>query len=198
MENDHSSSGENFMHYLWTMILDLVQVVVMSLAIFVVVYIFLFQPNQVRGSSMVPTFENGEYILTDKVTYRWKREPQRGDVIVFRSPENNNYDFIKRVIGIPGDVVKLQNGKVFINNKQLDEDYLPQGLATAGGAFMQENKEYVVPEGGFIAFGDNRNASSDSREWGPVPEENIVGRAWFRYWPPTRIGLITHEEMMLE
>ena len=174
------------------MIGAILQVVVLSFAIFMVTYIFVFQPNKVRGSSMVPTFLDGDYLLTDKVTYRWMRKPEQGDIIVFQSPENQNYDFIKRIIGLPGDTIKVQNGKVFVNDNQLDENYLPVGLATRSGAFLKEGIAYKIPENSYFVLGDNRNGSSDSREWGPVVREKLVGRAWFRYLPINRIGLVNH------
>lgn len=184
------SQREKIFSYLTAMFLDLIQVVVMSLAIFVVVYFFVFQPNMVKGRSMDPTFHNGEYLLTDKLTYRWVRNPGRGDIVVFRSPENNNFDFIKRIIALPGDTIKVESGHVYLNGEQQEEQYLPEELATRAGTFLKEGITYEVPPGGYIVFGDNRNASSDSREWGPVPEDNLIGRAWFRYWPLTEIGIV--------
>ncbi len=174
--------------------LDIIQTVVMALAVFVVVYLFVFQPNQVKGSSMVPTLEDGEYVLTDKLTYRWVRGPERGDIVVFEAPENEKYDFIKRIIGLPGDVITLKDGRVYVNNELLPEEYLPPTTQTASGAFLKNNQPYIIPEGGYIVMGDNRRFSSDSREWGPVPTDHLIGRAWFRYWPPGRIGVIYHGE----
>jgi signal peptidase I len=175
--------------------LDIIQTVVMALAVFVVVYLFIFQPNQVKGSSMVPTLEDAEYLLTDKITYRWVRDPIQTDIVVFEAPENEKYDFIKRIIGTPGDVVTLKDGDVYVNNQLLDEhNYLSPLTQTPPGAFLKNNQPYIVPDGGYIVMGDNRRFSSDSREWGPVPADHIIGRAWFRYWPPGRIGLITESE----
>ncbi len=172
---------------------DIVQVVVLSFAIFMVTYIFVFQPNKVRGSSMVPTFLDGDYLLTDKVTYRWVRQPEQGDIVVFQSPENQNYDFIKRIMALPGDNIMVEDGRVYVNDQPLEENYLPDSVTTRSGAFLKEGIAYRVPENSYIVFGDNRNGSSDSREWGPVVREKIVGRAWFRYLPLTRVGLVNHE-----
>jgi signal peptidase I len=187
-----SPSNDNFknnLRHLWLLFLELVQVVVMSLAVFVVVYIFVFQPNKVQGTSMVPNFQHNEFLLTDKVTYRWSRDPLPGDVVVFHSP-NNDKDFIKRIIAVPGDSVRVESGQVYINDQLIEELYLPTDVKTSAGVFLREGDTYTIPEGGYFVMGDNRPASSDSREWGPVPAENIVGKAWFRYWPLTKIGLI--------
>ncbi|GAG28144.1 unnamed protein product, partial [marine sediment metagenome] len=92
------------------------------MAVFVIIYLFLFQPHQVKGSSMFPTFHDGEYILTDKISYRLK-EPKRGDVVIFRAPRNEEYDYIKRIVGLPGDTFKIENGKILVNNNPLNEIY---------------------------------------------------------------------------
>jgi len=173
---------------------EVIEVFVVSASIFVVVYLFLVQPHQVKGSSMFPTFKDGEYLLTDKVTYR-TRAPLWGDVIVFKAPINENFDFIKRVIAIAGDKVMVANGKVTVNDKQLNENYLPVEYTTLAGQFLREGVEYIVPEGTIMAFGDNRDHSSDSRDWGPVPLGNIVGKAFFRYWPSDKLGLIQNPEL---
>jgi len=170
-------------------ILDIIETLVMALAVFVIVYLFLFQPHQVRGSSMYPNFHDGEYILTDKFSYRLGL-PKRGDVIVFRAPRNEEYDYIKRIIGLPGDSIQLENGQVFVNSQILDEYYLPKDFVTSAGAFIKLGQAVTVPNDQYFVLGDNRSHSSDSREWGFVPKENIIGKAWFRYWPPDRFGAI--------
>jgi signal peptidase I len=169
--------------------LDIIETVVLALAIFVLVYLFLVQPHQVRGNSMYPTFHDGEYLLTDKLSYRLG-EPGRGDVIVFQAPQNQEYDYIKRIIGLPGDRVKIKNSQVYINGELLDESYLPEDFTTSGGSFLSEDEEVVIPEGEYLVLGDNRSHSSDSREWGDVPIENIIGKALFRYWPLNKLGLV--------
>ena len=176
---------------------DLIETVVMALAVFVIFYLFLFQPHQVKGSSMFPTFHDGEYILTDKFTYRL-REPKRGEVIIFRAPGHEEYDYIKRIIGMPGDTIKIENNKVVINNQVLDEAYLPSDYYTSAGNFLRSGQSVTVPEDQFFALGDNRAHSSDSREWGFVPRQNLVGRAWFRYWPPKRVGLIKENKYAID
>lgn len=173
--------------------LDFIEIVVIALAMFVVMYIFLFQPHQVKGNSMFPNFYDGEYLLTDKISYRLN-QPKQGEVIIFKAPKNEDYDYIKRIIGLPGDAIRISNGKVYLNSKLLKEAYLPPGLETAAGDFWQEGKSLTIPANNFFVMGDNRAHSSDSRDWGPVPKENIIGKAWFRYWPPNQIGLIPQAE----
>ena len=138
---------------------------------------------------MQPNYPDGEFLLTDKITYRFN-QPQRGDVIVFKAPINEEDDYIKRIIGLPGEKVSIIDGKVYINGNLLTEDYLSPSLYTAGGLFLPNNKEVVVPENHFFVMGDNRPYSSDSRSWGFVPRENIIGKAWFIYWPPQKAGIV--------
>jgi signal peptidase I len=179
-----------FFRKIGAFILDFVETVIMALAVFVIIYLFLFQPHQVRGNSMLPSFEDKEYILTDKISYRL-HSPARGDVIIFRAPQNEDYDYIKRIIGIPGDTIRIENGRVYVNEEQIEEPYLPEDEVTIKGRFVESKQSMTVPEDQYFVLGDNRNHSSDSREWGFVPKENIIGKTWFRYWPPGRIGLTT-------
>lgn len=172
-------------------IYEMIEVFVISASFFLVVYIFLVQPHQVKGSSMFPTFKDGEYLLTDKVTFK-RRAPHYGDVIVFKAPINENYDFIKRVLAVAGDQIMIKGGRVYVNGNLLPENYLPTEYTTSSGQFLREGQVYTVPEGSIMAIGDNRNHSSDSRDWGPVPLENIVGRAMFRYWPADKMGFIVN------
>lgn len=186
MEDDEN----NLLRRLWLWFLDFIETIVIALAIFVVVYRFLFQPHQVKGSSMYDNFHDGEYLLTDKVTYRF-RSPERGDVIVFKAPQNEDYDYIKRVIALPGDTVKINSGQVFVNNALVDESgFLDERVTTHAGLYTKEGQSVTVPAAEYFVMGDNRNNSSDSREWGPVPQANLVGRAWLRYWPINELGVV--------
>lgn len=167
---------------------DFIEAAVFALAIFVVVYLFLFQPNQVKGHSMEPTFHDGEYILTDKVSFRMGL-PQRGDIVVFASPKNADVDFIKRIVGLPGERVKISGGKVYINDSPLDESsYLGAGVYTGPESFLRENRDFLIPEGRYFVMGDNRPGSSDSRDFGPVVPKEFIGKVFFRYWPIDRFG----------
>ena len=179
---------------LFSYIGDIVETIVVAAAIFVVVYLFLIQPHQVRGGSMEPNFFDKEYILTDKLTYRFSK-PKRGDVIICRAPKNADYDFIKRVIALPSEKIKIEDGKIIITNKdhpngeRLFEPYNVEGITT-GGSSLSEGSQITVGDDQYFVLGDNRNHSSDSREWGPVPKSNIVGKTWLRYWPLNRIDFI--------
>jgi len=175
---------------LWQFFLDFVETIVIALAIFVVVYRFLFQPHQVKGNSMVDNFHDGEYVLTDKISYRFN-PPKAGDVVVFKAPKNEDYDYIKRIVGLPGDRVRIENGLVFVNGQLFDEHgYLDDTLHTRAGAFAQEGLEIMARNDEYFVLGDNRNHSSDSREWGLVPLTNIIGKAWVRYWPLNKFGVV--------
>lgn len=163
--------------------------VVFAIAIFLFLYLLVLQPHKIKGQSMEPNFDDGEFLLTDKVTYRFS-EPERGDVIVFEAPGTNGDEFIKRIIGLPGEDVSIVNGKITINGQTLNEDYLPDTLITKGGRFLKEGQSVTVPENHFFVLGDNRTASSDSRSWGFITKEEITGRAWVTYWPPPKLGVI--------
>lgn len=138
---------------------------------------------------MEPNFPDSEYLLTDKVSYRL-HEPTRGDVIVFKAPINEEEEFIKRIIGLPGDKVSLKLNHVYINGKLLDEKYLASDLITSPGAFISEEQEIEVPKDKYFVLGDNRPHSSDSRSWGFVSKREITGRAWLIYWPIKSAGFI--------
>jgi signal peptidase I len=177
----------NILRRLGAFFLDVFQVIVFAISLFLFMYLLLFQPHKVKGDSMQPNYPNAEYLLTDKVTYRFN-EPKRGDVIVFKPPPAPEDEYIKRIIGLPGDRVKVEGGKVYINSKVLREDYLSSTLYTSGGTFLPDGDEITVPKDNYFVMGDNRPYSSDSRSWGFVPKANITGRAWFIYWPPNKIG----------
>jgi signal peptidase I len=181
----------SFFRRLGNIFLDVIETVVIALAIFVIIYLFLFQPHQVRGNSMYPNFHDADYLLTDKISYRLS-SPKRDDIVIFVAPKNEDYDYIKRVIGLPGEKVSLnENNQVLIDSQILTEPYLPEGTETYGGNFLEIGETITVPENQYFVLGDNRNHSSDSRDWGFVPKENIIGKAWLRYWPLDRMGSVT-------
>jgi len=180
------SKASGFLAIVW----ELIEAFVFALAIFVVIYWFLAQPNQVRGQSMFPTFHDGEYILTDKVTYK-TRTPLRGEVVIFKSPSSEDIDFIKRIIALPGETIKLSRGKVYVNNTAVDEsEYLDKSVYTNQESFLREGQTITVPEGKYFVLGDNRQHSSDSREFGPIAAKEFIGRVIFRYWPLDKTGII--------
>lgn len=183
-------SGGSFFDNLKSHIIDFIQTLVVFGAIFALIYLFIAQPHKVSGLSMYPTFDNGDYILTDKLSYRLG-SPEKGDVIVLKNPRNEEQDFIKRIIALPGDTLTVENLGVFVNGEKLPEDYLPEGIQTKAGNFLIAGAEIKAGPNQYFVFGDNREHSSDSREWGSVTKEEIVGRVFFRYWPPKGFGLTT-------
>lgn len=177
---------------------EFIEAVAFALIVFFVCYLLLFQPNQVKGHSMEPTFHDGEYIFTDKISYKIST-PARGDIIVFRSPKNANVDYIKRIIALPGEKIKISRGKVYINNRLLDESsYLSSTVYTGPQNFLPENKEIIIPPGKYFVMGDNRPGSSDSRDFGPISPSEFVGKVFFRYWPLDRIGAISGANPILQ
>ncbi len=175
--------------------LDVVETVVIGLSIFLVIYLFFMQPHQVNGQSMVPTFLSGEYVLTDKISYRFG-EPTAGDVIVFHAPEAANCpegtgcDFIKRILAVPGDTVEVRDDSIIVNGTARYEPYIPEEFETLPGKFSKD-RVITLSANEYFAVGDNRPYSSDSRAWGPITKSDIVGKAFFRYWPADKIGVIT-------
>ena len=169
--------------------LDILEVVVFAIAIFLFIYLLVLQPHKIKGQSMDPNYPDGEFLLTDKVTYRFG-EPKRGDVVVFEAPTAPGEEYIKRIIGLPGETVSVNEGHVYINSKKLDEGYLKPTLYTSGGAFLGDGQKVIVPQKEYFVMGDNRPSSSDSRTWGFVPESKITGRAWVIYWPPDKAGIV--------
>jgi len=161
-------------------IFEVAKIVIIALAIVIPIRYFLFQPFIVRGQSMEPNFSDGNYLIIDELSYRF-RPPQRGEIIVFRSPTDISSRYIKRIIGLPGETVQVRDGEVAVYNNgepiMLDEDYLPGDIETSGDfqVFLEADK--------FFVMGDNRPASYDSRRFGPLPKENIIGRVYLRAWP---------------
>ena len=175
---------------IYSILIDLVETLVIAGAIFVVIYAFLFRPFQVNGQSMYPNYHHGEYILTNLIAIKIGN-PQRGEVVVFQAPNDREKDYIKRVIGMPGDRISLKSEQVYIDGVRLDEsDYLAPNVKTSGGVFLAEGREVEVPPGNFFVLGDNRPASSDSRQWGFVPKDKIIGKSLFVYWPPGNMKVV--------
>ncbi len=155
---------------------------------------FIIQPFIVDGSSMEINFHDREAMLVDKISYRFEK-PKRGDVIIFQAPQNPGDDYIKRVIGLPGEEVSIITGKVYINNELLTEKYLTsnaQTLTNSDGIFKE-----TLGANEYFVMGDNRSNSSDSRSWGPVPKVNIVGRAWLIVYPLNKKGFVKNPNQTL-
>ena len=203
-----ANNGRRARRIVW----ELTQTLVLAVLIFLLVRT-VAQNFRVEGPSMEPGLHNGQYLLVNKAVY-FKLNlgnlskfipfidaeegeetylfhgPQRGDVIVFKYPRDPDRDFIKRVIGVPGDRVRVVDGVVYVNDVALEEDYIS---APAG----RELEEEVVPEGNYFVLGDNRPNSSDSRSWGFVPEENIIGKAMLSYWPLDELGGVGNRSLDL-
>ncbi len=181
-EPAHDSRGPGF----WSA-LSWVRDLAFSVLIAVVLIVFIYQPVKVEGTSMTPTLTDQERIFINKFTYRFGLGSiERGDTVVFWYPEDRNKSYIKRVIGLPGDRVRIENGQVFVNGKALVEDYVAPEYRDPTS--WRDGDEQTVPEGQYFVLGDHRNSSSDSRTWGYVPRDNIYGKAVFVYWPLDKMG----------
>jgi signal peptidase I len=155
-----------------------------SLLIAAIVILFIYQPVQVEGTSMMPALVDQERIFIDKFTYKLGIERvSRGDLVVFWFAGEPGKSYIKRVIGLPGDRVRIERGVVYVNDLRLGEDYVPAGYRDT-----VSTPEIAVRSDYYYVLGDHRSSSSDSRAWGPVHRSNIYGKAVFVYWPPDRIG----------
>lgn len=169
---------------------EFIETIVIFGAIFAAVYLFVAQFHKVSGNSMVPTMKSGDYLITEKISYRF-RDPKKGEIVVLKNPRDESQDFIKRIIAVPGDTIKIANKTVYINGELQKEPYLPPGTDTPSGNFVTEGADIKAGTNQYFVFGDNRSHSSDSREWGPVTKEEIIGRAFFRYFPFQSLGLLT-------
>ncbi|MDP3985164.1 MAG: signal peptidase I [bacterium] len=163
---------------------ELIQIAVVSLALVLLIRTFLVQPFSVKGASMEPNFLDHEYLIIDEISYRL-RPPERGEIVVFRYPRNPQEFFIKRIIGLPGEALEIRDGSVFVNDVRLKEPYLEGPSAP-----IHQNQRVVLGAEEYFLMGDNRPASLDSRVFGPVHLEYLVGRAWIRGWPLDRVGVV--------
>src|SRR3989339_1435448 len=172
-------------------VMDILETVVFIGSLFIVVYLFVMQPNQVKGASMDPTFNSGDYIFTSKISSKF-RAYERGDVVVFKSPKNPDIEYIKRIIGLPGDVVNISNGVVKVNDTQLPENYIAATTNPWDGGCIKDNVPYIVPADYIFVMGDNRPRSSDSREFCAVTIDSIIGDVFYRYFPANVVGVISN------
>ncbi len=160
---------------------EIVETLLLTFFIFWIVH-SLVGRYRIDGSSMNPTLQNGEYLIINNLVYLLD-DPQEGDIVVFRHPRND-LNLIKRVIGVPGDHIKIENGTLWVNGEVYNEPYIADS--------PNYNGEWDVPEGHYFALGDNRNNSSDSHSWGFLPVENMLGKAMYVYWPPEDWGEVPH------
>ncbi len=180
-------------------VIDLLQGIVIVAAFIVITYLFLVIPTQVDGRSMEPTFLDRELLFTNKIIQLWGDtslfqrfgyDYKRGDVVIFQKPGHD--DFIKRIVGLPGDKIMIKNARVYINDKLVEEAYLPEGRVTRPYSFILEGETKIVPVDHYFLMGDNRENSKDSRfsDIGFVARDNLKGRVFLRYWPVKRFSVI--------
>ncbi len=183
-QNTEAEKGiKKYLFFAW----ELFKIALVALAIVLPIRYFLFQPFIVKGESMSPNFEQGDYLIVDEISYRFA-DPERGDVIIFNYPKDPGQRFIKRIIGLPGETINISGGMVEISKSGqetiLDEEYLPEDLKTIGSV----NVELGADE--YFVLGDNRDYSFDSRAWGVVPQKDIIGRAFLRIFPVVELSVI--------
>ena len=166
--------------------LEVFEILVVVLISIYIIYGFIAQPFLVQGASMEPNFSSGDYLLVDEATYYF-REPSREEVIVFKNPNDTDEFYIKRIVGLPGEEVVVSDGEVAIDGRVLDEFYLTDGIEVDGRyVFQLDEDEYFV-------MGDNRPQSFDSRNWGPLGEDLIIGVVRLRFWPPATFGSFAYQ-----
>lgn len=176
-ENPVETQGSGFFSFL----IDVLETLVLSVLLFLAINAISAR-IRVDGSSMEPTLQTGEFVVVNRLAYKLG-EPELRDVVVFHFPGDPGLEYIKRVVGLPGDSVQIANGEVYVNDQLLTEPYIASKPRYSGN--------WNVPDGHLFVLGDNRNNSSDSHNWGSVPMENVIGEAFFVYWPPTDWGKIT-------
>ena len=164
---------------------ELLETLILTVVTYLLVRTFLFETYRVVGQSMEPTLQQDQRLIVSKLSYRLHK-PQRGDIVVFHDPQDPSRNLIKRIIGLPGEIVEVRNGQVFVNEQPLDEPYLDSYN-------MRAEPPIPVPDGYYFVMGDNRNNSSDSRSWGALAAAKIVGKAAFTYWPVRLWGPAPHE-----
>ena len=173
-------------------VLEIIETVVLTVVIFFVFQHFIAQPYQIEQVSMERTVEPGQYVLVDKLSPNWS-DYKRGDIIVFEPPagfseqDGQNVPFIKRVIGVAGDVVEIKDNAVYVNGAKLVEPYVYDGQPTTP---LTGESRWVVPKDKLFVLGDHREQSQDSRVFGAIPKSTVIGRAWLRYWPADSVGIL--------
>jgi signal peptidase I len=182
--SSQAEEGSSHRPKVWSAVYEILETVLLAVVIWLAVN-FTTARYVVDGSSMEPTLHTGQFLIVSRLAYRLG-SPQRGDIIVFHFPGNPNEDYVKRIIGLPGETVTIQGDKVFVNGVPLQETYV------SPGALMTYQGSWTVPEGSYFVLGDNRAHSSDSRTWGMLSSEYIIGKAWICYWPPRYWGTVPH------
>lgn len=178
-----SSSPPRRRSRLWRRVRDLLETIIPAILIAILINIFIGQATRVDGQSMEPNLHADQRLVVEKISYRF-HAPQRFDIVVIKPPSQGNELLIKRLIGLPGERIDIRDGHVYIDGEMLEEPYLTQ--QTQSG----RHDRLTVPPLHVYVLGDNRNHSNDSRSFGPVPIEDVVGRAWLSYWPPDQVGIV--------
>ena len=181
-----------FLKRIYFKFLDVSQTILFGASFLLVIYIFVLQPHQVSGSSMYPTFKDQQLLFSYLLDVQF-HNLHRGDVVVFHAPPASEADklYIKRIIGMPGDSVRVEGGAVYINDAKLNESaYLKPDVATYGGSFLKDGETQVVPSNAYFVMGDNRPYSSDSRAWGFVTYTKLIGRSAVRFWPVNTFTIV--------
>ncbi len=173
-------------------ILEFIKTVAIIILVAFFVRFYAIQPYIVDGQSMEPNFHNGEYIMVDKLTYRFTGGPKRGDVIVFHPPQSPGVNYIKRVMAGPGETIKIKDGEITVNGAKITEPYIPQEKTLVRNS-EDTDLEKTLSTDEYFVLGDNRDHSSDSREWGVLPKANIIGRAWIVVFPINNFGFVAHQ-----
>jgi signal peptidase I len=179
-EEEESSNGPGF----WRFLRDVLETLILAILLFLAINAVSAR-IRVDGSSMVPTLTDGQFVMVNRLAYKLG-DPSHGDVVVFHYPRDPEQEYIKRIIGLPGDTVEMNSGHVFVNGQRIAEPYIAADARNTG--------VWEIPGGHVFVLGDNRNNSQDSRNFGPVSVDELIGKAIFIYWPPTDWGLITHPE----
>jgi len=171
------------MKRIFSFIWETAKIVLIALVIIIPIRYYLIQPFFVRGASMEPSFSNGQYLVIDELSYRFE-DPARGDVVVFKYPLDPSLYYIKRIVGLPGEEIRIKDGQVFIYDvDSAQEVVLDESSYLSGETFTLGQVSFNLGEQEYFVLGDNRQSSSDSRRWGALPQDNIVGRVWLRAWP---------------
>ena len=170
-------------------LMDILETVVFMSSILIVTVVYIIQPQQVVGASMQHSFEDGDRILASKIAYKFEM-PKRHDVIVFKAPRDKDINYIKRVIGLPGDRIMVKNEQLYVNDVKQIEPYISSPSILYPGWFIKDGVEITVPADYLFVMGDNRSQSSDSRDFGPIPIQDIIGKVVFRLFPLSTAGNI--------
>lgn len=174
-------------------IFETLETFVTSFVILMIIYVFLAFPIIVHGASMEPNLETGQRIIVEKITKNFDGY-KRGDIVVLHPPGNKNVDYVKRIIGLPGETIKINECRVFVTKGsqrfELNESYLSPDLCTKGGPWIREGRSISIPEDNYLVLGDNRAKSVDSRFFGLVSKDLILGKVIFRFWPLDKIGIL--------